>query len=66
MSWLPSFQAGLDAQVLLSGEDERKIVEVKGDKPERKETCPVYYDGESVKGQVKDPRIIISRLSKVI
>lgn len=52
MSWLPGFQAGLDADIILSGEDERKVVEVKGDKPERKETCPVYYDGESVKGQV--------------
>lgn len=53
MSWLPGFQPGIDAEVLLAGEDERKVVEVKGDKPERKETCPVYYDGESVKGQVR-------------
>jgi hypothetical protein len=52
MSWLPSFSAGLDADILLYGEDERKIVEVKGEKEGRKETCPVYYDGESVKGQV--------------
>lgn len=52
MSWLPSFSPGLDADILLSGEDERKIVEVKGEKEGRRETCPVYYDGESVKGQV--------------
>lgn len=52
MSWLPSFSPGLDADILLYGEDERKIVEVKGEKEGRKETCPVYYDGESVKGQV--------------
>lgn len=52
MSWLPSFSPGLDADIFLSGEDERKIVEVKGEKEGRKETCPVYYDGESVKGQV--------------
>jgi len=53
MSWLPGFQAGVDADILLSGEDERKIVEVKtADNKDRKETCPVYYDGESVKGQV--------------
>lgn len=52
MSWLPSFSPGLDADILLSGEDERKIMEVKGEKEGRRETCPVYYDGESVKGQV--------------
>lgn len=52
MSWLPSFSPGLDADILLYGEDERKIVEVKGEKEGRRETCPVYYDGESVKGQV--------------
>ena len=52
MSWLPGFQPGIDADVVLYGEDSRKIVEVKADKPERRETCPVYYDGESVKGQV--------------
>lgn len=52
MSWLPGFQPGVDADIILYGEDQRKVVEIKGDKPERKETCPVYYDGESVKGQI--------------
>lgn len=53
MSWLPGFQAGVDADILFSGEDSRKLVEVKtADNKDRKETCPVYYDGESVKGQV--------------
>jgi vacuolar protein sorting-associated protein 26 len=49
-SWLPVLQAGVDADILLYGEDERKVVEVKGEK-DRRETCPVYYDGEGVKGQ---------------
>lgn len=52
-SWLPVLQAGLDADILLYGEDERRVVEVKGDKdPNRRESCPVYYDGEGVRGQV--------------
>lgn len=51
MSWLPGWQAGVDCDVLLSGEDERKVVEIKGEK-DRRDTCPVYYDGESVKGSV--------------
>ena len=54
MSWLPVLQPGLDADILLYGEDERKVVEVKGDK-DRREMCPVYYDGEGVKGQVGGP-----------
>ena len=54
MSWLPVLQPGLDADILLYGEDERKVVEVKGDK-DRREMCPVYYDGEGVKGQVGAP-----------
>lgn len=59
MSWLPSWQAGFDADILLTGEDERKVVEVKGEK-DRRETCPVYYDGESVKGQVSCARKVVS------
>lgn len=43
--------APVDVEIRLAGEDERKIVEVKGEK-DRKEMCPVYFDGESVEGQV--------------
>lgn len=43
--------APVDVEIRLAGEDERRIVEVKGDK-DRKELCPVYLDGESVDGQV--------------
>lgn len=43
--------APVDVEIRLNGEDKRKQVEVKGEK-DRKELCPVYYDGESVDGQV--------------
>jgi hypothetical protein len=39
----------VDIDVKLEGEDERRQVEAKTDKS-HKETCPVYYDGESVRG----------------
>ncbi|CAD6566599.1 MAG: hypothetical protein TREMPRED_002813 [Tremellales sp. Tagirdzhanova-0007] len=41
----------VEVEIKLTGEAERRQVEVKGDK-EKKEMCPVYYDGESVVGQV--------------
>lgn len=41
----------VDVEIKLQGEDERRQVEVKGEK-DKKEMCPVYYDGESVVGQV--------------
>ncbi|EIW68717.1 vacuolar protein sorting 26 [Tremella mesenterica] len=41
----------VDVEIRLQGEDDRKQVEVKSEK-EKKEMCPVYYDGESVVGQV--------------
>ena len=41
----------VEVEIKLAGEDDRRIVEVKGEK-DRKEICPVYYDGESVSGQV--------------
>lgn len=44
--------APLDVDIHFKGEDERKQVEIKGDK-EKREQCPVYYDGESVEGQVR-------------
>ncbi|EJU01248.1 vacuolar protein sorting-associated protein 26 [Dacryopinax primogenitus] len=45
------FATPLDLDIRLTGEEERKTVQVKQDK-ERKEACCVYYDGESVQGQV--------------
>ena len=41
----------VEVEIKLAGEEDRRIVEVKGEK-DKKEICPVYYDGESVVGQV--------------
>ena len=41
----------VDVEIKLTGDAERRQVEVKGEK-DKKETCPVFYDGESVIGQV--------------
>lgn len=51
-SLFSSFSAApVDVEIKLAGEEDRKQVEVKGDK-DQKVMCPVYYDGESVVGQV--------------
>lgn len=52
MSFFGFTSAPVDVEVRFNGEDERKQVEVKGEK-DRKEVCPVYYDGENVEGQVR-------------
>ena len=41
----------IDVEVKLDGEDERKQMDMKAEK-ERVITCPVYYDGDSLAGQV--------------
>ena len=41
----------VEVEIKLAGEEDRRTVEVKGEK-DKKEICPVYYDGESVIGQV--------------
>lgn len=43
----------VDVEIKLAGEDDRRQAEVKGEK-DKKEMCPVYYDGESVVGQVSE------------
>lgn len=45
------FKAPLDIEIRLDGEDSREHVEIKGDKG-RKESVPLYRDGESIKGSV--------------
>ena len=45
------FASPVDVDIKLEGEDDRKQVEVKLEK-EKTIRCPVYYDGESVVGQV--------------
>lgn len=48
----------VDVDIRLQGEDQRRQVEVKGEK-DKKEMCPVYYDGESVAGQVNLPSCLV-------
>jgi len=46
-----SFGTPVDIEVRLQGEEDRKKVEVKMEKDAR-QTCPVYFDGEGIVGQV--------------
>ena len=46
------FSSPLDVDVRLEGEELRKQVEAKSEK-DRPVSSPVYYDGESVSGQVR-------------
>ncbi|KAF5381942.1 hypothetical protein D9615_004203 [Tricholomella constricta] len=45
------FASPIDVDIKLEGEDTRKQVEIKSEK-EKTVSCPVYYDGDSVGGQV--------------
>ncbi|KAG6850262.1 Vacuolar protein sorting-associated protein 26B-like protein [Arthromyces matolae] len=45
------FASPIDIDIKLEGEDLRKQVEIKNDK-EKAISCPVFYDGDSVAGQV--------------
>ncbi|KAJ7480100.1 vacuolar protein sorting-associated protein 26-domain-containing protein [Mycena galericulata] len=45
------FASPLDVDIKLEGEEQRKQVEMKGEK-DKTISCPVYYDGDSVSGQV--------------
>jgi len=45
------FASPVDVDVKLDGEELRKQVEMKGEK-DKIIQCPVYYDGDSVSGQV--------------
>ena len=46
------FASPIDVDVKLEGEELRKQIEIKSDK-DKTISCPVYYDGESVAGQVR-------------
>ena len=48
------FASPIDIDVKLEGEDLRKQVELKGEK-DKTSSCSVYYDGDSVTGQVRYP-----------
>ena len=45
------FASPIDVDIRLDGEETRKQVEMKGEK-DKVISCPVYYDGDSVGGQV--------------
>ena len=45
------FASPVDVDINMEGEDLRKKFDIKGEK-DRIITCPVYFDGESVSGQV--------------
>ena len=47
------FASPVDVEIKLEGEDERKLIDMKTEK-EKVITCPVYYDGESLAGQVRE------------
>jgi vacuolar protein sorting-associated protein 26 len=50
------FSSPVDVDIKLEGEDVRKQVESKAEK-DRPVSCPVYYDGEAVSGQVRNAYI---------
>lgn len=45
------FASPIDVDIKLEGEESRKQVEMKGEK-DKTTSCPVYYDGDSIGGQV--------------
>jgi len=51
------FASPIDVDIKLEGEEQRKQVEIKGEK-DKSISCPVYYDGDSVTGQVRNPRLL--------
>ncbi|KAI8824123.1 vacuolar protein sorting-associated protein 26-domain-containing protein [Fimicolochytrium jonesii] len=52
MASLFGLGSSADIEVVLAGEDQRKLVEVKIDK-DKKAKYPLYFDGESVSGKVQ-------------
>jgi len=51
------FSSPVDVDIRLEGEEVRKQIESKAEK-DRPVSCPVYYDGESVSGQVRPSRAL--------
>ena len=51
------FASPIDVDIKLEGEEQRKQVEIKGEK-EKTISCPVYYDGDSVTGQVSNASLV--------
>jgi vacuolar protein sorting-associated protein 26 len=55
------FASPIDVDIKLEGEEGRKQVEMKVEK-EKNVSCPVYYDGDSVGGQVHTCRLLVISL----
>ena len=54
------FASPVDVEIKLNDEEARKMVEFKGEK-EAMVRCPVFYDGESVEGQVSSSTLHINQ-----
>lgn len=52
MASLFGFSSPVDLEIRLEDEHDRKTVDIKAEQS-HKETCPIYYDGESVTGTVR-------------
>lgn len=59
------FASPVDVDIKLEGEEERKKVEIKAEK-EKMVSCPVYYDGESVSGQVRSHHILYEQWNGIL
>ena len=59
------FASPIDVDIKLEGEEQRKQVEIKGEK-DKTISCPVYYDGDSVTGQVSNSSLLATRCSVLI
>jgi hypothetical protein len=57
------FSSPIDIDIKPEGEDLRKQVDAKAEK-DRPISCPVYFDGESVSGQVRFRRCSLSQLPR--
>lgn len=64
-----AFTSPVEVDIRLADEEDRQAVEVKGDMGAKgakgnevagRERCPVYLDGEAVRGQVRLPLCFVS------
>jgi hypothetical protein len=58
------FSSPVDVDISLEGEELRKQIESKAEK-DRPVSCPVFYDGESVSGQVRPSGVFSSLVYSV-
>lgn len=65
MTSLFSFSSPVDIDIRLSDEHDRKTVEVKTEGGS-KEVCPVYFDGETLKGTVRSTMRVILTVQVIV